>query len=237
MTSIKLLAAVGALYAVPAGAVTITTIAADFSTPVGGSAIAYQNADGIAGNEILRWGEPATSAGPNSFLFASTATPLTVATDAQFSLGSFTYTNQQTYGTPLTSLRLALTSSISGSASPVTFLFNLGVTETPNAGNLASCPFPSMTPCSDRVTVATLSGSGVFEVGGTFYTLYIDGFRNGGGAFSTEFYGEEGVATRAEVIGRFAEALPEPASWAMLVAGFGLAGGVMRRPRARVRFA
>lgn len=237
MNSIKLLAAVGALHAVPAGAVTITTIAADFSTPVGGSVIEYQNADGIAGNEIFRWGDPATSAGPNSFLFASAATPLTVATDTQFSLGGFTYTNQQTRGTALTSLRLALTSSIAGSATPVTFLFNLGVTETPNSGSVAACPFPSAVACSDRVTVSTLTGTGAFAVGGTLYTLYIDGFRNAGGAFSTEFYGEEGVATRAEVIGRFAEALPEPGSWAMLIAGFGLVGGVMRRPRASVRFA
>jgi len=44
-----------------------------------------------------------------------------------------------------------------------------------------------------------------------------------------------GVATYAEAAG--AGGVPEPASWAMMLTGFGLAGMAMRRTRAKLRFA
>ncbi|RYF07394.1 MAG: PEP-CTERM sorting domain-containing protein, partial [Oxalobacteraceae bacterium] len=34
-----------------------------------------------------------------------------------------------------------------------------------------------------------------------------------------------------------ATALPEPASWALMIGGFGMVGGTLRRRRARVQFA
>lgn len=238
MKTLKYVVAAAAVASsMPAAAVTVTTIAANFSTPVGGTDPIYANNDGIAGNEVFQWGQPATSAGKNALTFASTAVPLSVLTDSQFSLGTLSYTNQATYGTALTSLQLSLTATISGSATPLVFLFGLGIDETPNIGTVATCPYPSVTPCSDRVTVSTLNGSGTFVSGGTTYTLFIDGFQDGNGAFSTNFYGQETTTTTATVIGRFAAApvatsgVPEPASWAMLIAGFGLIGGAMRRPR------
>jgi hypothetical protein len=48
--------------------------------------------------------------------------------------------------------------------------------------------------------------------------------------------GTQSLTTYAQV-GAGAGAVPEPASWAMMLGGFGLVGGAMRRRKAAVRFA
>jgi len=48
--------------------------------------------------------------------------------------------------------------------------------------------------------------------------------------------GTQSLTTYAQV-GTGAGAVPEPASWAMMLGGFGLVGGAMRRRKAAVRFA
>ena len=48
--------------------------------------------------------------------------------------------------------------------------------------------------------------------------------------------GTQSLTTYAQV-GSGAGAVPEPASWAMMLGGFGLVGGAMRRRKAAVRFA
>ena len=48
----------------------------------------------------------------------------------------------------------------------------------------------------------------------------------------------DGVATYAEAIGSVPGGVPEPATWAMMIGGFGVVGGaVRRRPTAKVSFA
>ncbi|PZO92115.1 MAG: hypothetical protein DI623_01330 [Sphingomonas sanxanigenens] len=43
--------------------------------------------------------------------------------------------------------------------------------------------------------------------------------------------------TTADIYRQFAAGVPEPATWAMLIAGFGMIGGAMRRRRATIAFA
>lgn len=45
------------------------------------------------------------------------------------------------------------------------------------------------------------------------------------------------TTTTAQIYGQFATAVPEPATWGMMILGFGLIGGTMRRRTTKVRFA
>jgi hypothetical protein len=222
-------AAAALLGTVPAAAVTVSATSADFFNVVGGSSLVYRDQDGLTGNEIIGFGDPVTgSMQQNVFTFASSGAG-DVALDTQFTLGTFRFDNAPVYGDPLTTVDLSLSVIVDGFASP-NFLFRLALDQTPNIG---PCAYPSATPCADAVSVSILAGSGTFMANGTEYTLFIDGFRNAAGAFSSSFIGDENTATTANIVGRFAPAVagavPEPASWAMMVGGFGLLGAAMRR--------
>lgn len=60
---------------------------------------------------------------------------------------------------------------------------------------------------------------------GSFDRLVFDGI-NGGGGFAFD-----------NITLNDAAAIPEPATWAMMLAGFGLAGSAIRRRRLRLTFA
>jgi hypothetical protein len=217
------------LAAAPAVAVTVGQTSANFGNAVGGTDNGYSNTDGLAGNETFRWGQIVTPGTPqNSFNFAS-ATPGNVTLGSQFTLGTFSYANQPSYGDAVQTVDLSLTALVDGVASP-NFLFRFALDQTPND---PPCVYQSATPCADAVTVTALSNTGTFTANGTDYTLFIDGFRDVSGNFSTFFVGDENTITTASVVGRFApingSAVPEPASWAMMVGGFGLLGSAMRR--------
>ncbi|MBO9576882.1 MAG: PEPxxWA-CTERM sorting domain-containing protein [Sphingobium sp.] len=74
--------------------------------------------------------------------------------------------------------------------------------------------------------------------------LSIDGLwalvvgNDGNGGSSQRIYFSAGPDEETHgLFGVLAPSVPEPASWAMMVAGLGLAGAGLRRRRARVRFA
>lgn len=215
----------------PAVAVNVGQTSANFSGAVGGADNQYGNTDGLAGNDHFSWGDlsvPAPYNIQNAFDFLS-ATPGNVALGAEFTLGTFSYKNTQTYGDALQTVDLSLSALVGGVQSP-DFLFRLTLDQTPNG---PPCKYASVTPCADAVSVAVLSGTGTFLANGREYTLFIDGFRNEAGDFSSLFVGDENTITTASIIARFAPAdgtsVPEPASWAMMVGGFGLLGSAMRR--------
>lgn len=52
-----------------------------------------------------------------------------------------------------------------------------------------------------------------------------------------DLFGDNSGALQIEVLGSTAGAVPEPASWTLMIGGFGLAGGMMRRRATKVAFA
>lgn len=224
------LAAAASAAAPAAAAITINHTAANFSNAVGGTSNIFQDNDALPGNETFITGDSPFGV-PNVLKFNSAAsTPITLNT--QFDLGTFSFENGLTQQfSHATAVSLSLTSSIttgSGTFSPSPFLFQLALDIT---DNILPCAHPSDTPCSDAVTFTILNGTGTFMDGGTAYTLFIDGFRDSAGNILPSFISQENTTTTATVIGRFAaaNAVPEPATWAMMIAGFALVGGVMRR--------
>ena len=91
---------------------------------------------------------------------------------------------------------------------------------------------------NNPITLAPASFS--FYEGGRGITTYWDDFNSltGEGYFLNG--ADIGFLLSGDVIGAAAPpppAVPEPASWAMMVAGFGLAGLALRRRRTHIRFA
>ncbi|WP_194745053.1 PEPxxWA-CTERM sorting domain-containing protein [Thermaurantiacus tibetensis] len=78
------------------------------------------------------------------------------------------------------------------------------------------------------------SGSGTFSVplvGGQTYTMSFFQFGNLSSSGGTSFAADAVANVRWQILYRSAPPIPEPATWAMLVAGFGLLGTSLRRRR------
>lgn len=69
-------------------------------------------------------------------------------------------------------------------------------------------------------------------ISGQEYTVTLDGHPNisGGGVYSGEVSGQFDWRITEQIVG---SAAPEPSTWALMIAGFGMAGVVARRRRAR----
>jgi hypothetical protein len=202
---------------------------------------------GSPGENILRWT-------PAAFT--------NVAIGQQFTLGTLTFQNGGWYGGGANGAanvptRLGLrVNTISGSGAVFNQQRNLTLIMTVNA------PFPNdLTTLpgqeaeADWVTIfdndsgRTLNSFRVFDVGaappgvgsigtvdliGRFGSLIIDGFANPTGGFLTvsDLPLPPVIPPGGGGGGGGPPAIPEPASWAMLIAGFGLTGAVLRRRRA-----
>jgi PEP-CTERM motif len=218
--------------------VTLNNSAAHFNSAVGGANVNFSNLDTLPGNEIVRWGDPVTP-GLQSGLAFATAAPQVITANVQFTLGNLAFSNFPVFGgTAISQVDLDITSSLDVDGTPLSagpFLFTIGVDETPN---VLPCTYPSTTPCSDRILISAGPQSSTFNLGGETLTLFIDGFLDSGGNAQTSFIAQESMTTTATLVGRFAvadNAVPEPATWAMMIGGFGLVGGSMRAARRRQR--
>lgn len=119
----------------------------------------------------------------------------------------------------------------------VTFDTTLTYNNTPNGLTLLTPDFPysvsfSYTPGNDNFALATRAVTGGCIVSPNHFCAFVEDFSSG--LPSTVFQGVEGGAWSADSIidnSRIIAPVPEPASWAMLITGFGLAGAVLRRRR------
>lgn len=112
------------------------------------------------------------------------------------------------------------------------FLAALVATFTDDAGNIIGNPFSVGTVLFDGTNYGYVIGVGgnPTPVGATRIQLGIndDIFRDNSGSFRVC------VGESFESCDRLISGVPEPESWALMIAGFGLVGGAMRR-RTRVR--
>lgn len=202
---------------------------------------------GFTGNgsstATVNWGG-AVDGGPQSgYRFASEPLPISEAFSpvgiANFTIGHFTHINNPVFAPSIASTVLTLSYGVwLNNVSIGTFNSVFDFTHTETVNNLDPCPFGGANGqglnnngCSDRVQLALNQGlSQRFDVGGTSYQLEIGGFSDGGGGVLNEFITREAADNVAALVGNIS-VVPEPASWAMLIAGFGLVGATMRRRR------
>lgn len=166
-----------------------------------------------------------------------------------FTIGTFTHLNNViASGSSITGAQLTLNANITVGTETVnrSFVFDFTHEETPNEDRAKDCLYGGNTsinnpPCADRVTVNFNSSSDSFIVDGVRYTVDIAGFSSESGMNPvTEFLSREGGNNSAyvkarvttEVLSTPTPGVPEPATWAMLITGFGLVGlGARQRSR------
>jgi hypothetical protein len=218
-------------------ATTLSPAAANFVDPVGGNSAYYQYADtgGLAGNEEIRWGQPVSDndVASESGLRFLTAPLQTISQSVQFTLGALTYYNNPVYDA-ISTVDLLIGANLTVDGTPLVagpFAFTIDVDETPNESNPLACPYPSTIGCSDKISIATGAAAQTFVIGDQTLTLYVDGFLDRNLIPQSSFIAQEQESTTATLVGHFdvASAVPEPASWAMMVLGFGFLGGALRR--------
>lgn len=220
-------------------ATTISSEAANFVDPVGGNNAYYHylNTDGLPGNEEFRWGQPASGntndvSAESGLRFAGAPTQA-ITQGVQFTLGTLTYYNNPVFDA-VSAIDLLISATLSVDGVPLVagpFTFAIDVDETANESNPLACPYQSTIGCSDKISIATGAASQVFMLGDQTLTLYVDGFLDQSLVPRSSFIAQEQESTTATLVGHFdvASAVPEPASWAMMVLGFGFLGGALRR--------
>ncbi len=209
-----------------------------------GSAASYIN-NGTASSQA-RWGGDAGS-GQSGYNFGAVAiAPLTVnppGGSVATAIASFDHVNVPIFAPSLSTIQLLFKTDVAvdgvsmGSRS---FTYNFTHDETTN--NLDPCPYGgangqgvNINGCADRVSVNFNSQSETFDIGGEHYTLDIVGFLVGGNPV-TSFTTIERQINSGYILGKLslytdASNVPEPATWALMIGGFGMVGGAARRRR------
>jgi hypothetical protein len=214
--------------------------AGNFNSSTGTNGIeSFANLDALAGNEVFRYGNEAVAGlGPNFLSFGSAAGPITVSQGSQFALGTLSYHNSSTTGQDeIVTVNLGITPSITFNGSAVSAMssYKFTIDNTPNA---TPCTFLGGDPCADQVLITAVSGGlQTFDIGGQTLRLFVDGFLDSNGHLQNTFIGSENSTTTATLVGRFdlttntTPGAPEPASWALMLVGFGGLGAMLRRRR------
>jgi hypothetical protein len=248
---------VAAMLAGPVGAATliINPITATWSNVVGGTGVTFSgNGTADAG---VRWGDPATGAGKSGYQFTAAAVPLVTnfvvdGAGSSFNLGAFRHINQPIFaGSSITGARLTVTYGIevaSNNLGTRNAVFDFSHWETDNgaspcADGGANGVGVNVNGCADRVIFSLNSAaSSFFTIDDIDYTLNLTSFEVGGNPVS-QFWTVEGADNRAFLLGNISArsvvdpgggAVPEPASWAMMLMGFGAVGLTTRRKRRAV---
>lgn len=217
-----------------------TSAAGNFNTATGTNGTeSFTNSDALPGFDVFKYGGD-IGQGPNILSFASGA-GATVNQGAQFTLGTLSYHNSSTtVNDEIVTVDLGITPAITFNGGPVaaaaSYMFTID--NTPNGG---VCQFPGGDPCADQVVITALSaGVQTFVIGGQTLRLFVDGFLDSNGHVQSTFVGSENTTTTAKLVGRFDlttntnPGVPEPATWGMMLVGFGGLGAMMRRRRSAV---
>lgn len=220
---------------------------ASFTEP--GTPNTIDNADPLGpGSATARWGVPAGQTGQSGYDFVSLGDLVfqldtTTESSGIGNIATFRHLNFPitAAGGSLTGIRLNFNTDVLIDGQYVTntnFIYAFDHWETPNADNPCADGGPNnagvnINGCADRVLVNFAASSGDFQVGDTLYALAVRGFLIGGNA-ATQFWTAENLSNEAFIRGQvvtrdLAGVVPEPATWAMLIAGFGMVGAAARR--------
>lgn len=237
-------AILAAALAVPASAATtidFTNIKATWFDVVGGANVNFTG-QGTA-NALVRWGVGANQSG---YRFEAIAIPQLVVdpltdSSAVTNIGRFTHLNFPiNSGTSITGVKLRFTTDVLVNGNPfgtVDFIYAFDHFETPNAANPCADGGTNGVGindqgCADRVAVNFNQTSGAFIIDDVAYALDVRGFlvnNTPAQLFWTRENDTNVAFLRGQVVLRSVAGIPEPATWAMLIAGFGLVGAGLRR--------
>jgi hypothetical protein len=204
---------------------------------------------GFTGNgtndATVNWGGQVDGGPQSGYRFESELLPISEAFSAigsaDFKIGEFTHINNPVFAPSIASVVLTLSYNVwldNVQIGTFNSVYDFTHTETVNAPENGQCPFGGANfqgindnGCSDRVQIGLNKGlSQRFDVNGVSYQFEIGGFSDGHGGVLNEFITREAANNVADLVGNIS-VVPEPASWAMLIAGFGLVGATMRRRR------
>ncbi|MEH3104595.1 MAG: choice-of-anchor K domain-containing protein [Sphingomonas phyllosphaerae] len=223
--------------AVIAALAPVPALAAPNAADVSGSteAVFKNSAPGTAvttgiGTSSITWGEAIDNVGVNKLKFD--ATTFSSGYNSPFKVGRLTYFNGTVKnGTEINAVDLALDLTFANpNIGKFSSLFSFGIVSTSNTGTADDN--------ADYLTLPSNFSTGTFVANGTTYGVKLTGFGNidGDGFVSksdTEFRVREGKTASADLFAIVTPAVPEPATWAMMLAGFGVIGMAMRRRKVR----
>ena len=108
-----------------------------------------------------------------------------------------------------------------------TFSGNTSGTYGYTSANLGSTDFGPFSGTELSITISGINSG--FPMGA--FTYYFDAGNGGNVSFSFQDNGNDNVGIIIDNVSLAVGAVPEPASWAMMIAGFGLLGSAVRRRR------
>lgn len=197
------------------------------------------DADPADGFNQVRWGIPfpgSPTNGRSGLGFRGNAPQVDVGTDVFFKLGDLRHYNwtigrNQAASNSVLSLGVSIT--IDGNAAPgnpYNLQTSIAVDETPNSG---TCPYPSDTPCSDKITFNQVGTSDTFTIGGIEYEFKIVGFGPTAQNLQNEFISQESqnstVPLWAVITATTPNPTPEPAPIGLMALGLMGMSWVVRR--------
>lgn len=260
MRKLFLASAIAVAFSAPASAeiveVKFTNIVGSWFSPTfssAGTPNTINNAGPLGpGSATARWGVPSGQPSQSGYDFLSLGDlvfNLNTATNESGvgNIATFRHLNFPitAAGGSLTGIRLNFNTDVLINNNFVTntnFVYAFDHFETPNGANPCADGGTlgvgvNVNGCADRVLVNFAASSGSFTVGETLYALAVRGFLVDGDP-ATQFWTAESRSNEAFIRGQVvtrsvAGAIPEPATWAMLIAGFGMVGAVARRRQAQ----
>lgn len=196
-----------------ANALTLSSVDGIWSNVVDGTNVNYLT---VGTENQVRWGI-STRSGQSGLGFTGSAPPsYSFDTETEFEIGVLRHFNNPTYGYATSAVDLTIALNFSDPLISTLPLFTFGISETPNS---TPCPYPSTTPCSDKIFFPSAFPTETFDIGGMLYTLELLGFKdNPGGSLVSEFISEEYSTNTAYLYGKVTP-VPEPATILLLASG------------------